>query len=635
MILMKNSENQKAGTGRGSIDKKIWEYTAEQNSISRERLDAAAIIDCTRKYTYAQMFKEWERYAGVFSGLSICESSRSRVAIAGAITAEPVFCFYGLNMTGAEVSMFSYPDFLPGGNWKTMIEKEKITDLIISDIMVTPSLWEEIQKEKEHLGLKHVILLHSKMGGPCTGPAELLYNEFNYHALKRLPGALFMEDLTDEFEDFPITYGKYDKQNIGVIAHTSGTANGIRKPIVFGEKDFNDLASLYIGSSDTVKLDYSKEPDGNQVYMLILFDLSSLQMLMGGVNAILAGGNVGVFTFFGFLHPKFIKAVPYYGITLLGMSGFMIDKWMEDKAVKDLDLSGLTNIRLTGSYVSPSRLKEYKAFLKAHGFNGELTRGYGMSEVNGNGFAAQSEEDELGQPFYRNLIRVRDENDNKYYTLDDGPRTGILYMSGLSVCRNELDGEKLFDYEVIDGNNYICTNDMIRIEKDGKIVYAGRADKYFANNEGRRFDSGIVETTMTKHPYIAGCAVVPVFEKRIHDTVPVLYVIPGKKGRNAAENIRKALFDYYVKERKLGKDDLPVQFMIVKDIPCNQNGKIDIFKITRQRLSGDAYNIIPVIKNGKLSDLNIEHVDRLSSIVANVPEGMENGSAFNIYDIFN
>ena len=49
-------------------------------------------------------------------------------------------------MTGAEVSMFSYPDFLPGGMWKTMIEKEKITDLVVSDIMVTPEIWEEIKE---------------------------------------------------------------------------------------------------------------------------------------------------------------------------------------------------------------------------------------------------------------------------------------------------------------------------------------------------------------------------------------------------------------------------------------------------------------------------------------------------------
>ena len=122
----------------GNIGQRVWSYIWQQNSADPVRLRAKAVIDCTRDYTYEQMFAEWERYARVFTGLGITGKNGSRVAIGGTISAEPLFAFYGLNMTGAEVSMFSYPDFLPGGQWKTMLEKEKITDLILSDIMITP-----------------------------------------------------------------------------------------------------------------------------------------------------------------------------------------------------------------------------------------------------------------------------------------------------------------------------------------------------------------------------------------------------------------------------------------------------------------------------------------------------------------
>ena len=145
------------------------------------------------------MFEEWDKYARVFSALNITGENRSRVAIGGAITAEPVFAFYGLNMTGAEVSMFSYPDFVPGGSWKMMIGKEKITDLIISDIMVSPELWKELRDEKETLGLRNIILIHSKMGGPSVGPAELIFNEVNYHTLERTDGVVFMDKLIEIF----------------------------------------------------------------------------------------------------------------------------------------------------------------------------------------------------------------------------------------------------------------------------------------------------------------------------------------------------------------------------------------------------------------------------------------------------
>ena len=120
------------------------------------------------------MFIEWERYARVFSALGMTVENGARVGIAGAISAEPLFAFYGLNMTGASVSMLSYPDFLPAGQWQTMTEKEKLTDLVLSDIMVTPELWPALQKAKNELGLRNIILLHSHLGGPCTGPAELV-----------------------------------------------------------------------------------------------------------------------------------------------------------------------------------------------------------------------------------------------------------------------------------------------------------------------------------------------------------------------------------------------------------------------------------------------------------------------------
>ena len=620
-----NSSRLKKHIENNKYEHKVWSYmkaTAEQIVDTEKNV---AFIDCTREYTYAETFKEWERYARAFSGLKICQSNKSRVALAGMVTAEPAFCYFGLNMTGAEVSMFSYPDFLPTGQWKTMIQKERITDLIISDFMVTPELWKEIQNEKEKLGLRNVILMHSKVGGPCAGPGELIYNEFNYHKLRRTPGVVFLDDLIEKYKNTTIDYGKSSDGNIGVIAHTSGTTHGTRKPIVYTEAD------IINGS----QVDSKKHADSRRVgeRKIVALDLSSLQTLIVAVNSAFTQGCTSVFTFFGFLHPKFIRTIDYYKPTSCFVSGFVFDKWLERTDLDDIDLSSLNSFRLAGSYVPNSSYEKYKEFLKKRGSNGKLLRLYGMSEVMGNPIINASDEDIMGIPEHKELVRIQDECDKKFYKISDGPRTGILHMSGPSVCRNTLDGVKLFDYAVIDGRNYICTNDLVRVEKNGDLVFCGRADKYFVNNEGKRFDSGIVESELSKQTAIGRCAIAPVLEKRIHDTVPVLYVIP-EKGKNY-KDIRDALLDIYVKKKKIKADNIPVQLMIVNDIPLNQNGKIDIFRITRERLQGDAYDIIPVRNKEKLTDIQLKHVDKLSSIVAAVPEGMNNGSAFSLFELLN
>jgi len=41
----------------GSINEQsIWQYLTERNSADPALKDAVAVIDCTREYTYAQMF---------------------------------------------------------------------------------------------------------------------------------------------------------------------------------------------------------------------------------------------------------------------------------------------------------------------------------------------------------------------------------------------------------------------------------------------------------------------------------------------------------------------------------------------------------------------------------------------------
>ena len=619
----------------GSItDQKVWRNLKERIVADPATLKKTAIIDCTREYSYEQMLAEWERYARAFTGVGIGYENKSRVALCGTITAEPLFALYGLNMVGAEVSLFSYPDFLPHGMWKDMIEKEHITDLVISDIMVTSEVWEEIKEVSKKCGLRNVILMHSLMGGPAVGPAELVFNEYNYHMLKRRPDTVFMDELCEKYRNTPVKYDESTGERIAFITHTSGTTNGTRKLLPYTDKLFNGSIDVIPGSLRGMVKGIE---EGKQLRIIQLFDFSSIMALAGQLNGAFITGETVVLTFFGFMHPKFIRAVDYYNISLMFITGFMIDKWIDSPDIDDIDFSSLMLVGLAGGYTSPQKLEKYKSFFEAHGFRRDIVTGYGMSEAGGKPLVikADSKKDVIGTFDDPDEVRIKDENDGKFYRPDEGPRTGLLYRMNKVRCDNKLDGEVLYEYTNIDGRDFLCTNDLVRVNEDCSISFAGRADKYFVNNEGLKFDSGIVDNCMAAHRAIDRCAVVPVMEKRIHDTVPVLYVIPAEKGEGAAERIRQAFVDVYVKDRKIGADNIPTQFMIVDDIPLNANGKLDIYRITRERLEGDAYNIVPVMTDGKLTDIKAEHVEQVNSTTAGtLPQGMENNSAYNVFDIF-
>ncbi|MCR4876941.1 MAG: AMP-binding protein [Clostridiales bacterium] len=622
----------------GSIsNQKVWSNIRERIAWSRALLKRTAIIDCTREYTYQEMFDEWERYARVFSALEIGADSKSRVALCGTITAEPLFALYALNMTGAEVSMFSYPDFLPNGMWMDMIEKEKITDLIISDIMVSAEVWKNICAIREKCGLRHVILVHSLMGGPAIGPAEMIYNEYNYHMLRSRPEVVFMGDLLEKYRNTPIRYDQSTGERLAFLTHTSGTTKGTRKVLPFTDKIFNDTQNMFKNGMHS----FLKEEDRDKILRVIqLFDFSSIMALSAQINLPLCSGDTLVLTFFGFMHQKFIRAIDYYNVNVLFVTGFMIDKWIERTDLDDLDLSSLRIVGTAGGYISPEKMEAYEGFFREHGFRYKIMAGYGMSEAGGKPMFAPDDhkKDVLGFADEPENIRIRDENDGKYYRISDGPRTGLLYKVSDTRCNNELDGEVLFNYTEIDGRDFLCTNDLVQVNEDGSLSFAGRADKYFVNNSGRKFDSGVVDQHMSAHSAIHQCAVVPIMDKRIHDTVPVFYVIPAMKDRGpaAAESIRQAFVDVYVREKKISAENLPTQFMLVDEIPLNANGKIDIYRITRERLKGSAYDLVPVLADGALVDIQTKFVPELNSIAAGtLPQGMENNSAYNVFDLFN
>jgi acyl-coenzyme A synthetase/AMP-(fatty) acid ligase len=399
-----------------------------------------------------------------------------------------------------------------------------------------------------------------------VGPAELVFNECNYHSLRRRKDTVFLNDLFAQYQDTDICYDESKGERLAFITHTSGTTHGTRKMLPFTDKVFNDTLNLIPKGHHS----FLSEPDnGKPLRCLLTFDFSSIMALSSQVHVLLAHGDSIVLTFFGFMHPKFVRAVDYYNISSLSITGFMVDRWMEQSDLDDVSFASVKILGMSGGYISPEKMEKYRAFFKAHGFRYDITQGYSMSEAGGKPvFSKQGERaDVLGEFDHPEEYRIKDENDGQFYRLEDGPRTGILYRYNETRCSNQLDDMILFEYTEIEGKEFLCTNDLVRVNEDGSVSFAGRADKYFVNNEGRKFDSGIVEVQMAGCSAISNCAVVPVFEKRIHDTVPVLYVVPAGKGQDAPELIRQAFVDVYVKQKGIPVENLPSQFMLVEEIP--------------------------------------------------------------------
>ena len=613
------------------IEQPCWSFIKELNSYSEDRLKSVAFRDGYRKYTYRQMFRQWERYAEAFSGVNITGENGSRAALVGTPLTETVFAFYGLNMTGASVSLIHYFDLYDEKQFKSMIEREKITDLVVSELFAFPRLMERLLRDRERLGLRNIILLPSPMGGEFAVPPLELIRNLNRELFSEMSGSLLMEDLLKEYEDFPISYGK---GNTPIILHTTGTVSGMHKPVPLTDRAMNAFVASALKAKDTYA-DFKNAPEHMVTYLTLT--LSWVYALVDMLHTPLGLGMEIVSLPVGATNPRYSEAIEHFGINVLFTSKGILDSWL--KTMPNINLSELKIVFMGGTYISPEYKQKFNGYLKSCGSTARIINGYGLSEMGGACLLAPTDrtDDAIGflLPGFKAKIYVEEEN--RYYDISDGERTGLLLLSSPTMSSGRLGDEVFFELERIDGEEYFNSNDLVRVNGDGSLTCIGRSNQYFVNNAGVRFDAGLIQTAVTSQPGIAACGVTPEFHKILHDNIPVLYVEMSDKGAGALGALRKALIQVFITDGRLADTNMPSQCVIAERIPLNTSGKVDAKKLAAGGVTGSRYSVKPVkAPDGKVIDiLMIPATEGENATMgAGMPEELENDPYNILSEVF-
>ena len=604
-MTKKESDNHQIILGRinrGSIaDQKAWKFVRELNSFSEERLNSTALIDGRREYTYRQLFRCWDRYAEVFNALGISEKNGSRVGMTGNISAECIIAFYALNMLGVSVSMIPIEDTYDEDRWCDAIRKEGISDIIMADACAWPGLLRKISEKRVELGIRNAVSLPVNVDGPYAHPLERLQARLYERILSVCPDVVSMDKLMDRYETTPFTASSKRNDEAAVITHTSGTTKGIHKPIPLSDLAMNS-AALSLMKHEL----FSQISDGGVTAMTK--EMTAAYGMIDMVHAPLAMGITNVIVPMGGYNMKFSRAIKDHGVSIFLTSANQFEEWMECPP-EDLDFSSFRFVTLGGSYVSPDTLNRINSFIKKHGSRVKAVSGYGLSEAGGaciipdpSGETA----DTIGTPLPGVEVRIYDEEDGKFYSLDDGPRTGGLYISSDSISSGRIGDTVFFETEKIDGKPYICTYDLVSTPGDGSLTYAGRMNRFFVNKEGIEFNAGIIETAVSKQEGIEACAVVPKYDKKSYDTIPVLYVQTDSTGARARRKVRNALMQTFCDQDGFDPDKLPKECVITDNIPYNATGKVDVNLITKGYIGGKAYTVESVCRDGKLTGIEFK-----------------------------
>lgn len=468
------------------------------------------------------------------------------------------------------------------------------------------------------------------MGGEFGIPALEILRNTNRELFRELPGGLLMEDLLEEYEACPIEYGPGSSD---IILHTTGTVSGMHKPIPLTDHAMNAFVISALEARETYE-DFRKAPK-HLVTFLTLY-LNWVYAMVDMLHTPLGLGMEIVTLPWGGTNPRYSEAIEYYGINVMFTSKTILDTWL--KTMPEMDLSKVKVVFMGGTYISPEFKQEFNDYLRSCGSSARIINGYGLSELGGACMLCPStrEDDAIGFPLPGFKAKILVEDENRYYDISDGPRTGVLLLSSPTMSTGKLDDTVFFELEEIDGEKYFNSHDLMRVNEDGSLTCIGRSNQYFVNNAGVRFDAGLVENAVTSQPGVAACGLAPEFHKILHDNVPVLYVEMREQGAGALSALRQALIQVFIKDGMLADTNLPSQCVFTETIPLNSNGKVDAKKLASGSVTGSRYSVSPVRIDGKVIDILLVPAPEgeLATMGGGIPEELENDPYNILSEVF-
>lgn len=576
---------------------KSWKLIKDRN---KGREDNIAFSEDNRKITYGEMFEDWDESARALSSLGINRINNSRVLTIMPNVAKTGTFDYSADMTGAVIDFID--PTTPKDKIERHIEKEKVTDLIVSDLLYLQNLLGESGNLKKDFGIRNIILyqdayLNSLMPNKVRKISMVAdaINRFNSNILR-------YQDVVRNSVYTPITYDTKKSDALSLITHTSGTSSGISKPIPITDINRNALVKNYELAN------FFYEPGMKMMHFIPYFaGYGAVNTVHLGLSQGLELQQVPLFTpnEFGTFLEKYksniILANPACWLNLIN-----------DSRYKDIDLSFLVFASSGGGPLTESQEASINEFLRNHGSKVLLTKGYGLSELGGCCITTVNGYNELGSVGTRQPLVDVKLIDNDGRILDDFESgTGEVYVNSDTMCQENLDGVPVIETRKIDGKKYLKTKDVLHRNEYGEFSYVDRKDRMFNRYDCYNVYPLNVEKVFLDYPEIRNVLMTKKYSEECNGNVPKVYIELANDDVDREELIRRIISNSFLSNKMGHKEyvanfrDIPREFVFIEKIPKNTMGKNSESLIDADSDSLDTYYVDVLENNMRVNGYEI------------------------------
>lgn len=532
----------------------LYEYLYENN---KEHLEDYALNYFGHKITYGELFENIELVARAFVAQGVKEGNVCTIVTLSCMTS--VLCFYALNKIGA---VSNYVNVLSSQD-----ELEKYFKEAESEIIVGLDLFgEKVVNSAKNSGARKVIVYSLEEGMPTATGVGFKFK------MRKVNKNFFKDDIVVMWKQFlevgkkqaSISYKK-DPYSVCFLAHTGGTT-GFPKSVLLNDYQMNAVAHQY-------KLCFEYERKKvflNVIVPFVVYGILTcmhMPLSLGFCTAIIPKFESNNWAkYIKKYQPEYILAVPSY-----------ITPMLEDKKIKDIDLSCILTIGVGGDGMNATQEEILNSFFAEHGSKAKVLKGYGMTEVCATAIMGCIHSNKIGSPgipLVKNNLKIYDNEKKRELRYGEVGEVCMYCPSKMMGYKDNMDEMKNLLHIHDDGKEWVHTGDLGYIDEDGFLFLVGRKKRIIltsANGVVYKVYPNIPEEVFLAHEAVQSVCIVGV--KREEDIVLKICVALKNEWKGKEKGIEQEIRT--MAERELSEYMRPYYYEFRDKLPLTSVGKID------------------------------------------------------------
>lgn len=487
----------------------------------------------------------------------------------------------------------------------SMYQEEKV-DYIVSLDQCYFAMLAPIEKELIAMGVKEIIIVSAS--DSMTGKAKFNYlaETVEFNGIKALRQALTKNkqlsklvdqairtssirlvkypDLLAQSQGTEVPSVPYIDGSLAVIVHTSGTSSPRPKPIPLTHDNMN----FYVHQTYSANMPMRR---GDKALQILPY--FAAYGLVNVVHALFCHKN-NLIQIPEFMTSNLGKLIAKHRPqTVIGAPSWFVPL-LTDQALQNKDMSHLKMITYGGDSMEPADEEKVNAFLQNHNCKALLTKGHGMSETCGCASYATGEYNVLGSmgiPMPYTTYAVVNPETKEMLRFSDGQEylEGELIISSKAITPGVLDGKEIVPHQVYDGESFIFTRDIARMNRDGIMMFLSRNDRSFTRFDGYKVKPYEIEGVIKSFPGVQYCVVSPLYDTKKFGNVVLADIVLKENIKVRKEQVafvEKLVDELFINNENVSTRQIPTWFRFREQLPLTANSKINYIALAEEDLLG-------------------------------------------------